>query len=133
MTGSGVDRSWDAVSGKPHGGSFDYSAAAQHARGEGPIPEGLYWIDPRQLVDLEDRWFYGLLYEKAWGTDRVTIHPYPDTETYGRGGFFIHGGTEPGSAGCIDLTTQMRSFASQMKSSTPRGAFVKLNVRYPST
>ena len=38
----------------------------------------------------------------AWGNYRITIHPFTTTETYGRGGFFIHGGDQLGSAGCID-------------------------------
>jgi hypothetical protein len=39
----------------------------------------------------------------------------PETETYGRGGFFIHGGSVPGSAGCIDLWTHMESFATDLE------------------
>jgi len=32
-----------------------------------------------------------------------SLHPEPGTETYRRGGFFIHGGGRWGSKGCIDL------------------------------
>ena len=41
----------------------------------------------------------------------MTVHPRPTTTTHGRGGFFIHGGENWGSAGCIDLTYGMASFA----------------------
>jgi hypothetical protein len=90
---------------------------------------------------LEDRWFYGILYEGGWGTHRITIHPFTRTETHGRGGFFIHGGTSAGSAGCIDLTSNMASFARRLAaykpinegrvcgpSATPHK--VRLHVRY---
>jgi len=34
---------------------------------------------------------------------RSVLRENGDTETFGRGGFFIHGGTCAGSAGCINL------------------------------
>jgi hypothetical protein len=124
-------RSWAAVSGRPGaGGSFDYSPARQRLEGVGPIPAGTYWIDPAQLVDLSDRWFYGLRYEDAWGSHRITIHPFDSSHTLGRGGFFVHGGTSPGSAGCIDLTSGIGSFAKAL-GAIPPGTKIKLTVRYP--
>jgi len=120
MHGAGVDTSWPAVSGRPDGsGGLDYSLDRQRQKGVGPIPEGKYWLDPRQLVNLEERLLYGLRYETAWGTHRITIHPFTTTETHGRGGFFIHGGTVRGSAGCIDLTTNMASFARRLAAYAP--------------
>ena len=38
-----------------------------------------------------------------WGHFRVPLHPAKNTKTFGRGGFFIHGGEYPGSAGCVDV------------------------------
>lgn len=126
-----VSASWPAVSGRPDAaGGFDYSPTRQHLTNVGPIPAGGYWIDPTQLVDLQSRWLYSWLYETAWGTNRITIHPFDSTHTFGRGGFFIHGGTTPGSAGCIDLTTSMESFARQLGALHP-GVKVKVLVRYP--
>ncbi len=104
-------------------------------------PRGTYWLDSRQLIDLQERWFYGLFYETGWGTDPITIHPFTTTETYGRGGFFIHGGTSPGSAGCVDLTSNMASFARRLAAYAPRNEGrvcgpsatphkVKLHVQY---
>jgi hypothetical protein len=124
-------RSWVAVSGRPGtGGSFDYSPARQRIEGAGPIPAGTYWIDPAQLIDLSDRWFYGVRYEDAWGSHRITIHPFDSSHTFGRGGFFIHGGTSAGSAGCIDLTSGIGSFAKAL-GAIPPGTKIKLTVRYP--
>ena len=37
-----------------------------------------------------------------WGDWRVPLHPSAGTNAFGRGGFFLHGGMFPGSAGCID-------------------------------
>ena len=47
----------------------------------------------------------------GWGNYRATIIPKPGTVTYGRGDFYIHGGSFEGSHGCIDLTNQMSDFA----------------------
>lgn len=123
-------RSWPAVSGRPSGGGFDYTPARQRLEGVGPIPAGVYWLDPTQLVDLSDRWFYSWRYEEAWGTHRVTLHPFGTTHTFGRGGFFVHGGEQGGSAGCIDLTTGVGSFA-KFLGVVPPGTRLKLTVSYP--
>ena len=47
----------------------------------------------------------------AWGNYRASITPQSGTNTYGRDSFYIHGGTIPGSHGCIDLTDEMGDFA----------------------
>jgi hypothetical protein len=110
-------------------GSFKYSSERQRNQNVGPIPAGRHWVDPSQLVDMRSRWLYGLLYEDLWGTHRLTVHPYGGTPTFGRGGFFIHGGATAGSKGCIDLTSEMASFARAI-SITPAGQRVDLNVEY---
>ena len=53
--------------------------------------------------------------EHGWGKHRVWLEPSKETNTYGRSGFSIHGGEEPGSAGCIDLTSEMPGFADWFK------------------
>lgn len=35
-----------------------------------------------------------------WGDWRAALTPDPGTTTFGRSGFFLHGGSYPGSAGC---------------------------------
>jgi hypothetical protein len=47
----------------------------------------------------------------GWGNYRAPIIPKPGTVTYGRGNFYIHGGSFEGSHGCIDLTNEMSDFA----------------------
>jgi len=69
----------------------------------GPVPPGTYTIDPNELTDpntIDDmkRNFMG-----DWGDWRVPLVPDPETNTFGRDGFFLHGGMFRGSAGCIDV------------------------------
>jgi len=70
--------------------------------------------------------------EDPWGNYRITIHPYPSTKVGDRGGFFIHGGSRPGSAGCIDLTTNMDQFVADLKEAVSPNAncYVSLTVSY---
>lgn len=122
-----------AVSGKRNDkGLFDYSAERQRIPNQGPIPVGEYWVQPSQM--WENNWFKSALRSSrnAWGNFRLTIHPYPATVTHGRGGFFIHGGTAPGSAGCIDLVAHMDKFVEQLKhelGGLPE-CYVRLTVQY---
>jgi hypothetical protein len=53
---------------------------------------------------LDARVLRGLIREMRgnWGDWRDPIHPLPRVNTYGRSGFFLHGGNWPGSAGCVD-------------------------------
>lgn len=67
--------------------------------GQGPIPLGTYTADPSQIS--EGGWLRNLLGD--WGRYRVPLQPDQSTETFGRSGFFLHGGRKPGSAGCIDV------------------------------
>ena len=101
----------------------DFSLAARRDRGLGVLPAGQYWIDPEQmwtaspLVEaLRDVPFLRQ-YPEGWGHHRITIHEMPGTQTYGRGGFFIHGGTHPGSAGCVHVTGPdgMETFLADLK------------------
>jgi hypothetical protein len=121
--------SFTAVSGKPDpSGTFTYTPERQRLSDKGPIPEGIYWIDPKQLKSL---WYYFGDAAAAWGSHRITIHPFHSTATFGRGGFFIHGGSTPGSAGCIDLTGHMSSLVEII--SRFEGDKIKVHVRYPHT
>jgi RHS repeat-associated protein len=66
---------------------------------KGPIPAGAYTADPRQIS--EGGFLRSLLGD--WGRFRVPLKPGSNTQTFGRDGFFLHGGKKPGSAGCIDV------------------------------
>jgi hypothetical protein len=135
LTVSGaVGQSFPAVSGTPDSrGNFDYSPARQQLENAGPIPQGEYWIAPAQMKSL---WYYPAPWvplagrpKAAWGSHRITIHPFDSTNTFGRGGFFIHGGETPGSIGCIDLTSEIGDFADLV--GPFGGKKIKLIVAYP--
>jgi len=78
-----------------------------------------------------NRW-YSLAPRAAWGNHRITIHVFPGTQTYNRGGFFIHGGTHAGSAGCINLYGRMEDLLRDLKAATSSSpdCYIPLNVRY---
>lgn len=83
------------------------SSSCMSAPFEGPIPVGMYYIDP---ADLSDPNIIGDLARNYrpdspgdWGDFRVRIKPFSSTNTFGRDGFFLHGGSYSGSAGCIDV------------------------------
>ena len=52
----------------------------------------------------------------SWGNYRYTLQADKGTNTFGRGSMYLHGGSFPGSIGCIDLSTQMNDFQSYYKS-----------------
>lgn len=79
-----------------------------------------------------DESLYNLASRAAWGDYRLTIHVMPGTRTFGRGGFFIHGGTHAGSAGCINLHAGIETFVREIEAAT-KGApecYVPLEVQY---
>lgn len=124
---------WEGTSGR--GGYQD--ANFQHLKGKGPIPEGLWDVDYHRTQHFEDsnwldriagifmrgKWKGGKM---SWGAHRTWIYPIGNTNTYGRSGFSIHGGTYPGSAGCIDLTTHNDSFHNWLKNNK----HIILKVKY---
>ena len=65
--------------------------------------------------------------ERGWGKHRVWLEPSKKTDTFGRGGFYVHGGWEPGSNGCIDLTSQMDDFTKWFENN---GHDLIVNVKY---
>ena len=129
MTGGADVHAYPAASGKPtKDGKFVYTQAAQKASFSGPIPAGVYWINPDEL--WTNRW-YKRASESAWGKHRITIHPFTTTETHQRGGFFIHGGKVLGSAGCIDLTSHIEAFVADLqKEGATKKCQIHLTVKY---
>lgn len=86
-----------ATSGRPGCGCDERS------RNQGPIPAGRYRLF---ASDVSNPSFFGDISRRMrgdWGDWRVRLYPESNTETYGRSGFFLHGGDQPGSAGCIDI------------------------------
>jgi RHS repeat-associated protein len=127
-------QSWTATSGREGYQSSEY----QNVKDKGPLPEGSYTVDPARTQEWKNNstfqkaiaqvgrgaWRGGT---KSWGEYRTWITPMEGTNTYGRSGFSIHGGTIPGSAGCIDLTKDNNAFHSWLKS---YGQTIRLNVQY---
>ncbi|MDR1725179.1 MAG: DUF2778 domain-containing protein [Bacteroidales bacterium] len=138
-----------AVSGQPDANdNFNYSQAAQTNSNSGPIPEGLYFINPQNVQSYNDinvlnkaKSLIGLGTfpggTDSWGQNRVWIQPN-ETMVYNeatgnivyRGNFSIHGGSTPGSRGCIDLHHNANPFFRQLKQS--KSSFIRLNVNYPN-
>ena len=127
-------RCWGAVSGRT--GYQD--ASQQSLRDRGPIPEGLWYVRQSEYQEMPDyNWIQSFLQEigrtawpggeSSWGRRRIWLLSAPSTEIYDRSGFSIHGGDRPGSAGCIDLTNQMPSFANAFRQ---YGKDMILVVRY---
>ena len=129
-----------AYSGKPQeDGSFDYSIENQKRENIGPIPEGEYFVDLAKTQKWQDLDFIqksAALFKMgrfpggtiAWGSERVDLTPN-GANIYGRaGGFTIHGGAVPGSAGCIDLTTNDRAFFNVLH--THAKSTIILKVKY---
>lgn len=111
--------SWDAVSGQSGYQSPEY----QDKKSIGPIPEGTYvarqeklqFINTRDailgvaaILKIKKGGWPGSYY--SWGNSRVWLEPSKETDTFGRDKFSIHGGWNPGSIGCIDLTHHMENF-----------------------
>ena len=114
--------SWPAVSGRPGTQGPEH----QSYRDYGPLPQGNYQAKVSEMQRYEDvgfadraagiagygPWPHGT---PAWGNYRFWLTPKSDTKTLGRDNFSIHGGMFPGSAGCIDLTSEMDDFADLMQ------------------
>lgn len=104
----------------------------------GPIPEGAYDVDQLQYPPsgswerMKGRVGRGTWpgLEDAWGNSRAFLkaRSIADPRAAHRSGFSIHGGNDPGSAGCIDLTDGMDSFADFHRNT---GQSAELNVSYP--
>ncbi|WP_416831167.1 tlde1 domain-containing protein, partial [Helicobacter ganmani] len=82
---------------------FTYEKERQMLKDKGPIPEGEYYIDMEKITEAV---FYRNI---SWGKKNVPIE-LNNQETYGRDGFYIHGGWSAGSAGCIDLWDKNEMF-----------------------
>ena len=138
-----------AVSGRPNeDGSFSYDKTRQALAGEGPIPEGFYYINPQEIQSF---WYLSRIQKiaafvnkgpfpkgpVAWGFSRVWISPEnvkifdeQSGEEVIRLGFSIHGGLTPGSADCIDLSGNSFRFFRKLWHSKSKS--IRLNVSYGS-
>lgn len=114
--------SWPAVSGRPGTQGPEYQSYRDH----GPLPQGGYRVNVSEMQRYEDLSDLDKVIAPfdhgpwagdtpAWGRYRLWLKPDASTNTFGRDNFSIHGGWTPGSAGCIDLTSEMDDFADLMQ------------------
>ncbi|MGK5093523.1 DUF3892 domain-containing protein [Deltaproteobacteria bacterium TL4] len=105
-----IKRKWKATAGNQ--GS---TAQDQYKSDYGPLPEGEYEVRFDKTLDFENskslwdklKW---IVKSPSWGFVNTPLYPSKDNEMYGRGDFYIHGGTTPGSNGCIDLADKNEDF-----------------------
>jgi len=127
--------SYVAYSGKGEGMN---NPAFQNKADIGPIPQGNYsfTMDGIQTISTRNK-ILGMIGRGewpggtgSWGDTRVWLTPSPYTDTYGRGDFTIHGGSTPGSRGCIDLVGNNNAFFDALRGATGSQNIVILRVRY---
>lgn len=85
-----------------------------------------YPDEPHEFKDKTD------IARVAWGNYRYLLIPSKGTNTFGRTNFYIHGGSTPGSIGCIDLTVNSGDFAKYYKEwrNANKKSTIKLVVDY---
>ena len=101
-TGGWIEGSISSITRK----KFDYSVERQKIKGTGPTPEGDYWIstcETNSSKNAKRHMAANVVSQVAWGSYSWHLHPEPTNQMYGRDKMFIHGGSIPGSAGCIDV------------------------------
>ena len=84
------------------------------------MPEGIYAVNFDKTLDYKNntglwdkiKWLYNY---PAWGFVATPLNPSKENKMYGRGDFFVHGGSSPGSEGCIDLVDLNQDFHAVMR------------------
>jgi hypothetical protein len=77
--------------------------SCQTIKNKGPIPLGFYRLLTSEISNPGTAHDFVRNLLGDWGDWRVPLHPEEGTETFGRDGFFLHGGRRFGSLGCIDV------------------------------
>lgn len=128
--------------------TFDYTKQRQKKRSEGPLPEGDFYFcsnhedsadgtnNPSGQGSSRHKWWHPA--KGGWGDYSWPLTPMPGTDTSDedgnpRGGFFVHGGREPGSAGCIDLMDNdkaLHDFMNEIRNRTGSDCCIKISVRF---
>ena len=112
-----------ATSGK---GKHMNNPDSQHIQNEGPIPEGDYSFKTSDWnAQSPIRQLYNIIRGNGdWGDYNVRLTPV--TYKGERHSFYLHGGSYPGSAGCIDANSGI----SQIRDLTLNQNKVKVIVKY---
>jgi len=88
-----------ATSGRPGATSADQAQADF-----GPIPEGSYTTGRIFHEEGLAKVIFGIrTFGADYGDFRTPLTPTTATDSQGRSSFWLHGGSRPGSAGCIDV------------------------------
>jgi hypothetical protein len=130
LTFDGYVLTWHGAGGK----SFTAFSGAPDERAQesvkdvGPTPQGKYTVDPSNIEELEP--------SDDWGEHRVRLEPLAGTVErmkdcfkLVRSGMYIHGGSQRGTHGCIELnddSDEKDFFARLKKYGTP----IELEVKY---
>lgn len=72
------------------------------SKGVGAIPLGIYHLSSSDASDPGSVHDYIRNKLGDWGDWRIPLTPDSSTNTEGRNGLYLHGGSKVGSAGCID-------------------------------
>ncbi len=93
----GVSASYVAFSGLPD------ESARESAKDQGPVPQGKFALEPSRIQESPAP-------ESAWGRWRVPLEPYRSTVDrmldcfkLVRTNMYIHGGSNLGTIGCIEI------------------------------
>lgn len=144
-----------SYSGRKKNGRFDLSHKRQATVGEGPIPEGNYYINPQKIYYRTTEGFDAAVNyighvpsliglrklgnhpggKDAWGAGHIDINPKSVNVNYNgkditRSGFTIHGSSVPGSAGCIDLVDKDQKFFDYLNETKWESDSIPLRVDY---
>ena len=82
---------------------FDYSYSRQGIRNKGGIPWGLYHIEAKEERSAKTSPWSHIMGSGAWGNYAWRLHPDEGTDVRKRTNFFLHGGLDFNTGGCIDL------------------------------
>lgn len=96
------------------------------ARDKGPIPLGEYALNTNNISEVGGLRYLARRLTGDWGHYRVPLAPTAETNTFGRDGFYIHGGDTPGSKGCIDVGKYDRYLFPALKEA---GGTIRLTVK----
>lgn len=128
---------WQGISGDQASTPYQTSQQAD------PLPEGYYLLKGVQVREANGDFPGGFSEEdyprEAWGNMRALLYEQFSLPPDRDGGFYLHGGDDPGSSGCIDLVGKapealalIKSTLAQFRQQYGQGENVHVIVKYDS-